>query len=86
MFCDALEDGIAGKKKRVAVQRALRNMRVRRGDGQAFFGETAAELPDMDPMSQRRPMYRDAFNQVSDGALLRTSPSSADQLRDNDRR
>jgi hypothetical protein len=84
MSCDALEDGIAGEKKRVEVQRALGHMRVRCRNGQAFFPKTAAELPDMDPMGQRRPMYRDTFDQVSDSALLGGSPSPTDQLRYDD--
>ena len=86
MFCDALEDGIAGEKKSVALQRALCDMRVRRGDREAFFPKTAAELPDMDPVDQRRPMDGDTLNQVRDSALLGASPSSADQFRDDEGR
>jgi hypothetical protein len=61
VLCNLREHSISGKKNRVALERTLRNVSIRRGNSETAASELPSQVAHSDPVFEGRVMNREVL-------------------------
>lgn len=86
MLRDLGEDRIAREEHGIELDRALRDVGIGEGDGDAFAAKLATQVAHIHPMAKRGDVERGILEQLAECETLRWRQITADHFSHNERR
>ena len=82
---DSCEHAVARQERCIAIEGALRDMRIRCRDRVAFLDQPPPEIADPNPVIARSLVDRQVVEEIDQGRSVGGLPGTADELGDDDR-